>query len=149
MKSRSLLQLLIVLALIALGSIWYFSTLRQEQSLETFPATVNRECAPWDGAAFTIMVQYDPTTVVYISIWRSPDIGFPSTFSFPDETGQVGNAYILPELGPYTLLSGEVFFQRVDKEKPIEGRFNFISAKGVMFEGWFIAEWGDQVVYCG
>ncbi|HUG33823.1 MAG TPA: hypothetical protein VMJ90_03565 [Anaerolineales bacterium] len=149
MKSRTLLRLLIVLAFIALGGIWYFSTLRQEQSFKTFPATVNRDCAPWDGAAFTLTIQYDPTTVVYISKWRSPDIKFPTTFSFPDETRQVGIAYILPELDPLDELTGIVWFERVQEGTPLEGRFKLTSVRGETYEGKFTAEWGNQIVYCG
>ena len=94
-------------------------------------------------------VQYDPATVIYISIWRSPDIKFPSTFALPDDEKQIGNAYILPELGPYIPLSGDISFQRVEEGIPLEGRFNFTSEQGEQFEGGFVAEWGSQIVYCG
>ena len=83
------------------------------------------------------------------SIWQSPDINFPSTFSFPDETGQVGHAYILPELDPLQQLSGEVFFGRVDRESPVEGRFDFVTETGRQFKGQFEAKWGNEIVYCG
>lgn len=60
---------------------------------------------------------------------------------------QIGNAYILPELGPYTPLSGEVWFQRVEEGMPIEGRFSFTSERGEAYEGGFIAEWESQIAH--
>jgi hypothetical protein len=151
MRSRSLLYLLIVLLFVALGGIWYRYFASTEGPSKIFPAEVNRDCAPWDGAAFTVAVQYDPVTVIYITIWQTPDIRFRTTFPMPDdvEAEQDGYAYILPEVGPYLPLNGEVSFQRVDVGMPLEGGFNFTSETGGQFEGRFIAEWGDQVVYCG
>jgi hypothetical protein len=139
----------LLLLVLAITGVWYFSSLPGPGSEGNFQATVNRDCAPWDGAAFTVQVQFDSATVIYISIWQSPDILLPSTFKFQDETGRVGNAYILPELGPYTLLNGEVHLQRVQEGMPLEGRFRLTSAGGGKYEGRFTAEWLDQIVYCG
>ena len=147
--ARPRIVLIITFSLLILGIALFTISRRNREPVQVFHAIVNRDCAPWDGSAFTVSVQYDSATVIYISIWKSPDFIFPSTFSLPDETGQSGNAYILPELGLYTPLSGEVFFERVERGKPIEGKFSLTSATGMKFEGWFIAEWGDQVVYCG
>jgi len=149
MKSRTQFLIVVALVILILGITWFSFSTRNQASIQTFPATVNRDCAPWDGAAFTISIRYDPTTTITVSIWQSPDIHFPTTFSFPDETGQTGYAYVLPELDPLEELSGEVFFLRVDEGMPIEGRFNFTSERGGQFEGRFIAEWGNEVIYCG
>jgi hypothetical protein len=149
MKSRISLYVLLGLLLIALGGIWFFARGEAQDLPQVFPATIHRDCAPWDGSAFTVSILHPSGTVIYISIWRSPDIPFPATFSFPDETGQIGAAYILPELGPFQPLSGEAWFQRVDQGLPVEGRFRFRSETGARFEGRFVAEWGDEVVYCG
>lgn len=67
----------------------------------------------------------------------------------PDDEEQIGNAYILPELGAYIPLSGEVSLQRVEVGMPLEGRFRFTSERGERFEGGFVAKWGSQIVYCG
>ena len=67
----------------------------------------------------------------------------------PNDEEQIGNAFILRELGPYIVLSGEVTFQRVEEGMPLEGRFSFTSERGGQFEGGFVAEWGNDVVYCG
>ena len=146
-KSRTVF--FIALGLLILGGALYIFATRNQEPTQVFSATVNRDCAPWDGTAFTVSVQMDDETIIYISIWQAPDMLFPSTFSFPDETGQVGNAYILPELGPYETLSGRVWFEGVSEEKPIEGGFSLKSERGGQFEGQFIAAWDHQGVMCG
>ena len=99
--------------------------------------------------AFTVSIVYDSGTVIYISIWKSPDIKFPSTFPFRDETNQIGQAYILPELDPLILLNGKVSLSRVNAESPVEGAFDLKDKKGNQFKGKFQAEWGNQIVMCG
>jgi hypothetical protein len=149
MKSR-IQYFTIIVVLMTFFGILLFTIYRQSQeSAQAFPATINRDCAPWDGAAFTISMQYDSVSVITISIWQSPDIKFPSTFSLPDEAGQVGYAYILSELGPLIPLNGEVSFQRVSEGTPVEGRFSLKSERGEAFDGKFMAEWESQIVYCG
>jgi len=150
-KTWTKLYLLVVLFIIALGGVLYFYFLKYSLKPETqiFPATVDRDCAPWDGSAFTVTVQYDAMTEIYISIWKTPDIRFPSMYALPDDKGQVGYAYILPELDPFIVLSGDVYLQSVSVDKPIEGRFNLKSEGGERFEGRFIAKWGDKVMLCG
>jgi len=149
MNSRLPLYLLILLVILALGGIWYFYTLPKHRDKQIFPATVNRDCAPWDGSAFTVFVRYDATTTITISIWKSPELKFPVMFSFPDKTGQVGIAYILPELDPLEELTGKVWLQRVGQGIPLVGRFRLTSVQGRVYEGRFVAEWASQVVYCG
>jgi len=149
MKSRTQLFVVISLLTLILGiALFTFSTRNQEPA-QVFPASINRDCAPWDGSAFTMSFRYDPLTTITISIWQSPDIKFPTTFTFPDETGQVGYAYILPELDPLEQLTGKVTFWRVEQGIPIEGEFNFMTVSGKQFKGKFIADWGNEVVYCG
>lgn len=149
MKSRRWFVLLALLFVIALGGIFYFYSFPDQEPEQIVPATVSRDCAPWDGTAFTIAVQYDAKTIVYISIWRSPEIPFPSAFEVPDEERQVGEAYILPYSGMRVELGGKVWFQRVEEGMPIEGRFRLTSERGEAYEGGFAAEWKSQTVYCG
>ena len=138
-----------ILIFIVLGIALFTFFTREDEPARLFPATVNRDCAPWDGAAFTVSIQYDPGRTIIISIWKSPDIPLRSTFSFPDDSGQVGNAYLAPALGQYMVLEGEVSLQGVDGDKPIEGGFRFSSERGDLFEGLFRAEWEDKVILCG
>ena len=145
MKPRT--QFLIVIGLITLilGVTWYSFSRRNLEPAPIFPATVNRDCAPWDGAAFTVLIPYDSMTTISISIWQSPDIKLPVTFSFPDDTGQIGFAYTLADKP----LSGEVFFLRVDEAWPVEGRFDLRDENGKRFIGKFKAEWSKVTAMCG
>jgi hypothetical protein len=128
---------------------WFIYSSRNQDVAQVFPATINRDCAPWDGPAFTVSIPLNNGITIHISIWQSPDIKLPARFSFPDETGQIGFAYILTEPNPIQELGGEVSFSRVEEEIPIEGEFNLITESGQQFKGRFKAEWGNEVVYCG
>ncbi|HLA08262.1 MAG TPA: hypothetical protein VJ022_12500 [Anaerolineales bacterium] len=149
MKTRSRffqgIGLLILLISIALFT---FSA-RDQSRAQVFPATINRDCAPWDGSAFTVSIRYDPITTIIVSIWQSPDINIPTTFTFPDDSGQVGFAYILPELDPLQQLTGKVFFTSVESEFPVEGWFDFVTEAGQRITGRFKAEWENTVAMCG
>ena len=147
MKSRTFL--VIAIGLLILGTALFTFSRRNQEPVQVFPAKINRDCAPWDGAAFTISFRYDPITTITISIWQSPSFTFPVTFSFPDETMRVGIAYSLPELDPLEELTGKVTFWRVEEGSPVEGEFNFTSSRGEDFRGKFEAQWGEEIVYCG
>jgi hypothetical protein len=147
MKTRILLYMAI--GLLIVGIAWFIYSSRSLEPMQVLDATINRDCAPWDGGAFTVSIPYDSITTIAVSIWQSPDIKLPVTFSFPDETGQIGLAYILPELDPLQQLNGEISFRRVEVGIPVDGEFSFTTESGRQFKGSFIAEWGDEVVYCG
>ena len=140
---------LLILLLIALGGIWFFTRGATQSPLQVFPAFINRDCAPWDGGAFTVSIPLLDGSSIAISIYQSPDIRFPISFSFPDESMTEGSALLLSSAGLAEGLNGEVWFPRVDQEIPVEGRFQLQSGAGVQFEGKFIAKWGDEIVYCG
>ena len=135
--------------LILMGVIWYALSIQHQKALQIFRAAINRDCAPWDGGAFTTLIPMNDGTTLHISIWQSPDIKLPVTFSCPDETGQIGFAYILPETDTLQELTGEISFARVEVGSPVEGQFNFANENGKQFKGKFIAEWGNEIVYCG
>jgi len=148
MKNRVWLYLMLGVLTLAAGLIWLlFST--QEESRTVFNATLTRDCAPWDGAAFTVSIPYDRTTTVTISIWRSPDIKFPVAFSFPDQTGRLGFAYSLSQLDPLEPLAGRVSFTRVEQGSPVRGEFNLSTENGRQFQGKFSADWGNIYAMCG
>jgi len=114
-------------------------------------ATVERDCAPWDGAAFTISIPLDglPGSSIDISIWDSPDFKIPVSFSFPGQTGRAGNAIYRPVSGPPEPLSGQVSFRHVDQANPIKGQFNLTSESGGQFSGRFQANWELKPIPCG
>jgi len=149
MKSQTQFFTVIGLLILILGITWYTFSTRNQELAQVFPATVNRDCAPWDGAAFTVSVSTNDETIINISIWQSPDITLPVKFSFPDETGQVGNAAYLSPSGEYEQLSGKVSFIRVAEGSPVEGEFSFTSERGERFNGKFEAQWEHEIVYCG
>ena len=149
MKPRTQFFIVVGLIILILGVTWLSFSTRNQEPAQIFPATINRDCAPWDGAAFTLSIPTEDGIIIHVSIWQSPAMKLPVTYSFPDETGQIGFAYILPELDPLQQLSGEVFFRRVEEGIPVEGEFNFTTENGKEFKGSFTAEWGNEVVYCG
>jgi len=137
------------LLVLLLGITWFSFSSRHQEALQTFPATVNRDCAPWDGSAFTVSIPMNVGTIINISIWQAPDIKLPVTFSFPDDTGQVGNASYQLAFGESEQLSGTVFFKHVEAASPAEGRFELATEAGQRFEGQFIADWKDDFMLCG
>jgi hypothetical protein len=149
MKSRNLFFVVMSLLILILGTALYIFSARNQEPLQTFPATVNRDCAPWDGAAFTVLIPLGDGRSIDISIWQSPDIKLPSTYSFPDETGQVGNALLRAQAGSPEPLTGRVSFPRVEQGVPVEGEFNLLTEAGRKFKGKFEAEWGNQIAMCG
>jgi len=149
MNPRTRLYLLLVLLIIASSGVWFFYSLPGQGPAQILPATINRECAPWDGAAFAVSFRYDSITTITIFIWQSPSFTFPVTFSFPDETMRIGTAYSVLELDPLEELTGRVTFWRVEEGIPVEGEFNFTTESGKQFRGKFKAEWENEIVYCG
>jgi hypothetical protein len=149
MKSRTpFLLASIFLILLSVIAIFTFSA-RNQEPLPVFPATINRDCAPWDGSAFTVAIPYDPGSFINISIWREPDIKLPARFSFPDESMRMGSASFLLRFSYSVELTGTVFFWHVEQGSPVEGRFDLRTEAGQRLTGKFHAEWGDQIAMCG
>ena len=147
-KTPTAFTVLMVLVLIALGGIWFFYTLENQQPAQVFSATINRDCAPWDGPAFTVSIPYEPGSYINISIWQEPEIKLPARFSFPDETMRVGSVTFLLRYSHSVELTGTVFFWRVKQGSPVEGEFDLITEAGQQLSGTFKAEWDKVAVYC-
>ena len=137
------------IGLLILGSVWFSLSRLTQATLHTFQATVKRDCAPWDGSAFSITIPLETGTSIDISIWKAPDIKLPVTFSFPDQTGQVGNASYRSSSNSYQQLSGIVFFWRVEEGHTVTGKFKLVTETGQPIEGQFEAEWKNQMMLCG
>jgi hypothetical protein len=86
---------------------------------------------------------------ISISVYRAPDIRFPTTFVFPDRTMSNGNALLILPINPPEPLTGEVSFQSVQQSLPVKGAFHLNAEAGKFFEGKFVAEWGNEMIYCG
>jgi hypothetical protein len=148
MRSRKLFILIAVVLILGVALVSFLK--RDQPSLQAFPATVQRDCAPWDGSAFTVQIPIsNDGTLISVSIWQSPDIQFPETFSFPDDTGQVGNASLTHPVGSPEQLSGTISFPHVDQSIVVEGRFDLMDETGKQYKGIFKAEWDDQIMLCG
>ena len=115
---------------------------------QIFPATINRDCAPWDGSAFTVSIPMQGSRIS-ISIYQSPDIKLPTAFIFPDDTLSVGNALLILPIGSPEPLTGKVTFQRVGQDIPVAGQFDLVTNTGEHFKGKFIAAWQNEMIYCG
>jgi hypothetical protein len=113
------------------------------------PAVVEADCAPWDGAAFTLSIPFDTGRLARISIYQAPDIQRRVTFSFPDPTGHVGSAFYHPEFGEDAALGGTVTFESVQKGVPVQGKFDLLSTAGLRLRGRFDATWVDRRALCG
>ena len=66
MKSRTLLYTLIGSFALAIGFLWSYLSTNNQENLTVLPATINRDCAPWDGAAFTMSIPYNSVSVITI-----------------------------------------------------------------------------------
>ena len=147
MKSRT--SLVIAIGLLLIGIVLFAFSTRDQKTAQILPAAIKRNCAPWDGAAFTVTIPLDNGDVIDVSIWQSPDIKYPVTFSFPDQSGKIGNAVHRSATDEYEMLSGMVSFQRVEEGQPVEGKFELVSETGKQFKGRFKADWGNQIIMCG
>ena len=149
MKTRILPYMLVGLFVVAGGTIWSLLSMKDQEGTRVFEATVNRECAPWDGSAFKVSIPYDPGSVVEFSIWRSPDIKLPNTFTFVDQNGKIGDAFYVPLFHTAEPLNGTVSFKQVEEDSPVTGEFNLRTEKGDRFYGKFHAIWENKVMICG
>jgi hypothetical protein len=151
LKSHLLRNFLKCILAIAILAGVFRLTARREDGSAALPATVNRDCAPWDGSAFIISIPPDrgQNASVVISIWQAPDVRGPRTFSFPDETGHIGSATYRPAAGDPEPLRGQVSLFGVDRGHPIEGTFYLGAEDGTKFSGTFNATWGSAMIFCG
>jgi len=149
MKPRTQFVIIVGLVVLVLGIAWLTFPDRDQAVTQTFPATIQRDCAPWDGAAFTVQIALQGGDAIQISIWQSPELKLPKTFSFPDDTSQVGNASLMHSTEAAEQLSGKVSFSSVKQGSPAEGRFELFTDTGEGFTGEFHAEWQDKIVLCG
>jgi hypothetical protein len=148
MTRRALSISVISLSLLIISILWFALSTENQTPAQIYPATINRDCAPWDGSAFTVSIPMQGARIS-ISIYQSPDIKYQTTFSFPDESGQTGNAFLLQNQILAEQLNGKVSFRRVEEENQVEGTIDLITNAGEHFKGEFIAEWKNEIVYCG
>jgi hypothetical protein len=148
MKSRAPFLIILAVMALALGSVALVTSEQKREPAPLFRATVNRDCAPWDGPAFTVSIPVEGSTI-QISIYHSPASRLPARFAFPDDTMREGYVLLISEARPLEPLTGKVWLERVNQQNPVVGWFRLRSDSGEQFEGKFVAHWGNQAVYCG
>jgi hypothetical protein len=148
MKLRTLSYALIGSLILAV-ILWVYFTIQTVQTDVVFEAIVNRDCAPWDGMAYTIIIPDRAGSKIVVSIWKSPDFHFPGTYSFLDSSGRVGTAVLQSPVDSFQPLNGKITMHPFKAGNPIEGWFNFTTEDGGVFIGNFKAEWGNQTAFCG
>jgi hypothetical protein len=147
MKSLKLFPLAVCVVII--GFILLGISIRNRQPAQIFPATIKRDCAPWDGSAFLVSIPYSAGSMINISIWQAPELKLPVTFSFPEDSMTHGNATYLVRFSYSVQLSGTVFFWRVEQGRPVAGWFDLHTEAGQPLRGKIKAEWRNEAVYCG
>jgi hypothetical protein len=148
MKPQTQFLIVVGLLTLVLGGAYYVYSKWNQEPLPVFAATIRRDCAPWDGSAFTVAMPMDGG-VIDISIYESPDFNFPKSYSLPDQSGRDGNALLLVPAGVPEALSGRVSFESVAEESPVTGEFDLRTKMGRQFKGKFIAAWDPQPALCG
>ena len=148
MTSHLRLPAVIGLTLLLMVIVLYAFARRSQAPEQIFSATINRDCAPWDGSAFTVSIPMKNANIS-ISVYQAPDIHAPTVFSFPDDTMSSGSAFLILPLDSPEPLKGKVSFQRVQQGNPVQGTFDLATEVDKKFKGKFIAEWGNEVIYCG
>ena len=146
MKAR--ISFVIAVGLFVFGAFRYAAWQKSAEPVRVFPASVNRDCAPWDGSAFTISVPLEEAAIS-ISIYQSPDLARPGRFSFSDRTGKEGSALLILPIDAPEELTGSVSFQQVQYGEPVEGEFDLRSETMGRLKGKFVAEWGNEMIICG
>lgn len=134
-----------------------------EMGRDKWAATVERDCAPWDGAAFGLWIPAEnfggkPDSWIYLRIWHQPEKSR-TTFFFPDKTGKNGRViYYLDLKSPQSIvwqkqprqeLNGQVHFIRVNEKESVLGEFDFLSEGNIHLKGNFEAQWINKIVLCG
>jgi hypothetical protein len=148
MKFRVSLYIAIVLLIFILDLAWFTFSTRNQEPEQIFAATINRDCAPWDGSAFSVSIPVEGS-VIHISIYQPPNVNHQTAFSFPDETLSMGNAILVTSVSSSEQLTGKVSFSRVEQGLPVEGAFELVTEVDEQFKGKFVAHWGNENIYCG
>jgi hypothetical protein len=113
------------------------------------PATINRDCAPWDGPAFTILVPQAGGDQVIISIWSAPDFRGRTTHTFAKDPDRVGSAGLRDPAGNWRPLTGTAVLGAVQPGQPVQGEYRLLLATGEVFSQSFLAEWESLQALCG
>ena len=121
-------------------------------------ATIQGDCAPWDGAAFRVNVPAATLGVraesafVSVSIWKAPHIATRTTFNFANGSSAIpdsGAAVLWSKGGQAESLRGWVTFESVSGDSPVDGSFELTAKSGARFAASFHATWLTTRMFCG
>jgi hypothetical protein len=116
-------------------------------------AVINYSAAPWDEAAYEILVPMpkiaeasDP--YVRIDIWGNPEFTKPTSLRFSKredrkDGGRAAFQLILNKSMPIPL-TGIVTFKALQKRQPVFGKFEFTGSDGRILAASFEATWGNK-----
>ena len=150
MKPLNLFLLIIGLLTLVLGVAWYVYPERPQELTHDYTATVRQDCAPWDGAAFSVKIPLGNNDIIDIAIWEAPTIQSEKTFSFLEEPSQAGYANLAHSAESGEQLIGTVSFTYVEPGNPVEGKFELKTLDSrQQFAGRFHAVWVKQFMLCG
>ena len=120
-------------------------------------ATAMGDCAPWDGAAVSILLTTGPVDsnvqpsapFLGLAIWKSrADLGS-TAFAWPSAE-QVGAASYCPTAGSCEAAdSGRVQFRATGGDSALVGEFELSFKNRGHLEGGFRATWIQRQVLCG
>ena len=119
----------------------------------TIKAVIKYSAAPWDDAAYEILIPLPKTAqdshpFIIIDIWGNPEYQSAKTLHFSKEGsrkdgGRADFQAILNKSMPVTL-TGSVSFRALKKEHPVVGSFQFVAPDGKTFKAGFEAAWGNK-----
>lgn len=120
---------------------------QSEPTLQTqkIPAKIIDSCAPFDGPAFQISIAEN----IIVDIYQSPQFDNSVKFTFQANSPSGYARLLLPNSEllreqrkiSYKPLTGEIVFNKVKRDVPVEGSFNFVTPEGERKQGTFKAIW--------
>lgn len=129
------------------------------------PATVQLDCAPWDGPAFSLWIPAEGVggpahAWLHLKIWQDPRASM-GRFTFPDSSLRSGKGLVTlvrhlrsprDTRGPQQrgeALKGSVTFTRVSPTEDVLGELDLTSERNTRLQGRFRAGWVGGPARCG
>ena len=120
-------------------------------------ATAMRDCAPWDGAAVSILLTTAPldSTMVpmapylHLAIWRDPASLENGLFVWPSDEQVGAGSYCATADSCEAAQAGMVQFRATGDDSTLVGEFELNFRNEDPFTGGFRAVWLPHTVLCG
>ena len=144
---------LMICALAALVSGCVKPSQAQPGNRMTTSAVISYSIAPWDGAAYQLLIPLSKSSeasnpFIKIDIWGNPSFHQPETLALStrNNSKERGRAIYQPVLNESLpeVLTGTVYLESLKQGLPVSGTFNLSSSDGRTFVGRFQARWGND-----